>query len=466
MPPAVDVLTRPDAFTARLAELTSGTGPSSRVLRPADPDFDIARTPWQLSTDQRPAAVVQAASAADVVATVRAAAAVGLRVAPQTTGHNAGPLGPLDDTVLLRTEQLRGVTIDPVRRVARVEAGVVWGEVTAAAAAAGRVALAGSSAGVGVVGYTLGGGLSWLARRHGLAANQVVAAELVSADGELRRVDADHHPDLFWAVRGSGGNVGIVTALEFRLFPLVEVYAGALFWPIERAAEVLHTWRALLPALPDEITSVGRLLRLPPLPELPEPFRGRSFVVVELASLLDAAETEALIAPLQDLAPMLVTLDAIPPARLAELHMDPPLPTPATGDGQTLRELTGEALDALLGAVGPGAPTSFLSVELRHLGGALVPNPTAGGAVTGLIGAALLYAVAVTPDAAAVTRVETELDALAATVAPWAAEVMYRNFAERPRTPDAFHDGPTLARLRALRADYDPQGTIRSNHSV
>ncbi len=206
--------TTPTSFQDLAADL-DGT-----VHHPGDPDWDLARAAWNLSVDQRPEAVVTARSVADVQATVRAAAARGLRVAPQSTGHHASPMGPLDGTVLLRLSGLRGVSVDPASRTARVEGGAVWADVTAAAGEHGLAALAGSAADVGVAGYTLGGGLSWLARSRGLAANSVTALEVVTADGEHRRVDADHDPDLFWALRGGGGSFAVVTALELSLFPL------------------------------------------------------------------------------------------------------------------------------------------------------------------------------------------------------------------------------------------------------
>src|SRR5262249_16993338 len=246
--------------------------------------YDQARQAWNLAVDQRPAVVVEAGSAADVAQAVRFARAHGIRIAPQGTGHGAGPLEPLVGAMLLRTTRLRAVHIDPAARTARAEAGAVWPDVTVPAAQHGLAALAGSSTTVGVTGYTLGGGLGWLARRYGLAANSVAAAELVTPDGDLVRADADHEPDLFWAVRGGGG-VGVVTALEMRLYPVRDLYAGSLFFPIQRAAEVLHAWRAWTDTVPDEVSSQGRLVRLPPAPQLPEPLRGRAFVKVEAAYL-------------------------------------------------------------------------------------------------------------------------------------------------------------------------------------
>jgi FAD/FMN-containing dehydrogenase len=218
-----------------------------------------------------------------VARVVDAARGLGLRVAAQTTGHHASALASLQDTVLLKTSRLTGVRIDAAARNARVASGAVWLDVSRPASAAGLAGLAGSSPDVGVAGYTLGGGLGWLARRHGLAANSVTAIELVTADGRRRRVDHRHDPELFWALRGGGGRFGVVTALEFRLYPVPELYAGWLAWPWERAREVLRAWREWLPSLPDEVTSIGRLLQVPPFPHLPEAFRGRQLVAVEAA---------------------------------------------------------------------------------------------------------------------------------------------------------------------------------------
>src|SRR6185437_15936929 len=263
-----------DARTSTIFERLS-TSLDGELVLPTDPSWDEARTAWNLAVDQRPAAVVLAESTADVAETIRAARSAGLSVAPQGTGHGATPLGDLSDTILLRTSRMRGVSVDPKRRTARVEAGVLWQEVTDAAAEHGLAALAGSSHDVGVVGYTLGGGISWLARKYGLSSNAVLAAEIVDAEGNQRRLDYENDPDLFWAIRGGGGAFAVVTALEIRLFPIAEIYAGTLFFPIDGAREVLSAWLELTDRAPDELMSVGRLMRFPDLPMVPEPVRGK-----------------------------------------------------------------------------------------------------------------------------------------------------------------------------------------------
>lgn len=432
---------------------------------PGDPGWDEARQAWNLAVDQQPVAVATVTSVRDVRTVVTAARRLGLRVAAQSTGHNASPMGDLAGTILLRLSEMRGVTIDPVRQVARVEGGAQWGDVTSAAAEYGLAALAGSSGDVGVAGYTLGGGVSWLARSHGLALNHVRAFEVVTADGEVRRVDPDYDPDLFWALRGGGGSFAVVTAIEFALFPIREVYAGALFFPLERASEVLNAWARWTDTAPPEAMSIGRLIRFPAMPELPPQLSGKSFAVVEVATTLDPAAADDLLAPLRALGPMDDTFATIPVEQLDQLNMDPPAPVPMYGDGWLQTELGPEAVEALLQVAGPGVDTHLLAIDLRHLGAALTPGG-GGGAVDGLPGAFLGFALGVTPAPESVPPVRSEVTAVLDAIAPWRAPGMYLNFAEQPSDVSEFYDPRTWARLRAVKSAYDPDDLIRSNHPV
>src|SRR3954453_16972675 len=257
------------------------------VVAPGDAAWDEARQAWNLHVDQRPAVVAVPRGATDVAAIVDFAREQGLRVAPQGTGHNASAIATLEGTILVKTHEMPSVEIDAERRRARVGAGVIWAEVTGRASELGLAPLAGSSPDVGVVGYTLGGGLSWLSRRHGLAANTVLAIELVTAHGRLVRCDRDPEPELFWALRGGGGSFGAVTAIEFVLYPAPQVYAGAMLWPSEQATEVLKAYVEWCRTAPDAISTSARLLQVPPLPDIPEGIRGRQFVAIDGAYLGD-----------------------------------------------------------------------------------------------------------------------------------------------------------------------------------
>lgn len=437
------------------------------LLAPDHGHWEQARQAWNLAVDQRPAAIGMPRSAFDIPQLVDYARARGLRIAPQATGHHAACLGSLENCLLLKTERMRDVRIDPTKRTARVECGVLWSEVTDAAAQHGLAALAGSARDVGVTGYTLGGGLSWFARRHGLASNHVVRAEVVTADGRRLRVDADHDYDLFWALRGGGGSYAIVTALEFELLPITEVYAGALMWPLEQAGEVLTEWLEWLTDVPDEITSIGRLVRVPPLPDIPPELRGQELVVVEAVHLGDAADGEELLRPLSRLSPTIGTFATLPPETLGFLHMDPPNPVPAFGDGMILSELTAEGLDALLEVAGPEQTDSrLLALDLRHLGGALASPQPGGGAVSSIDGEFAVFAVGMTPTPEAKRPLEEQVDAIQRALSPWGHSRAYFNLAERPRSAEDLFGEDTHARLREVKAAYDPDDVIYANHPV
>jgi FAD/FMN-containing dehydrogenase len=436
------------------------------LVLPHDPGWEGARRAWNLAVDQRPAAVAFPESAAEVAAVVRWARSRGLRVAPQGTGHAAAAMGSLAHTVLVKTERMRGVEIDAKARRARVEAGVLWAEVSEAAAKYGLAALAGSSPDVGVVGYTLGGGLSWLARRYGLAANSVTAVELVNAAGEQVRTDAENEPDLFWALRGGGGSFGIVTAIEFELYPLREVYAGVLFFPAERGAEIMRAWRRWIEDAPDELTSVGRFLNFPPLPELPEHLRGRSYVAVEAVYLGDERSGAELLRPMRKLGPELDTVATIPVEQLSSVHMDPEHPVPGAADGMLLSDFPEEAIDSLVAVAGAGSGSPLLSVEVRHLGGELARTRSGHGALGALEARFALFAVGIAATPALGAAVRAHVECLQAAMARWDSGRDYLNFTERRERGERFFGPKAFARLQAVKAKVDPQDVFRSNHPI
>ena len=412
-----------------------------KIVLVGDDRCDDARRAFNLIVDQRPAAVVLPESAEDVAAAVRWAAERGLRLAAQATGHNAAPLGPLEDAILLRTDRMRGVTIDAPARIARVEAGVLWLEVVEAAARHGLAALAGSSPNVGVIGYMLGGGLSFLGRKYGLATNSVVAIELVTADGRLVRADSDSGADLFWALRGGGGSFGVVTAIELRLFPITEVYAGLLWYPIERDGEVLPAWHEVTRAdPPDELTTWARYLSLPSIPEIPEPVRGKSFVLVEVCQLGDRRQADERLAPLRALGPVNDTIQTISMPALSHMNMDPEQPGPGIADGLMLAALPLEALDAIIEVAGAGARTRLNSIELRHLDGEFGRERPENGALPSLPAPYILAGGALAPVAELVARVEEQLEAIEEALAPWTSPKMCLDFAETRRDPGELLD--------------------------
>jgi FAD/FMN-containing dehydrogenase len=455
-----------DARRERRLEHIRGLRLTGRVVSEDEEGWDQARQAWNLAADQRPPHVAFPETTDDIVKLVTFASGHGLRVAPQGTGHGAGPLGAIEDAVLVRPSRMRNVAIDPGRRRARVGAGVTWGEVQAAAAAHGLAGLAGSSPEVGVVGYTLGGGLGWLARRYGLACNSVLAIDVVTADGLLLHADREHEPELFWALRGGGGSFGIVAALEFALYPVRELYAGALFWPQERAAEILKTWQAWTASVPDSVTSVGRLLNLPSIPQIPEGLRGRSFVLVEAACLATEGEGIELLRPLRERGPEIDTFAMLAPTELGALHMDPVDPVPASIDGWLIADLPSAAIDALVEVAGAESGSPLLSVELRHLGGALVDAAPEHGALASLDARFATATISLVPNSDMAAAVERHSAIVRAAMAPWEAERNYPNFAERSFSVSDFHSPATCERLGRVKAQYDPRDLIRSTHPI
>ena len=439
---------------------------AATLLTAQDANWNIERGAFNILVDQQPAGIAVPRSADDVSDVVRSAAADGKRVAAQRTGHNAVPLGSLANTVLVHTAGLGGVQIDAEAGSARVGAGALWEDVVPKASELGLAALHGSAPNVGIVGYTIGGGVSFYHRKHGLACNGVTAIELVTAGGEQIRVDAENEPDLFWALRGGGGSFGVVTALEFDLLPLPEILAGALLFPAEQASEVLQGWREWIAGVPEEMTSVGRLMNFPPVPEVPEPFRGKSFAVLEAIYCGDPADGEELVAPLRELGNVgMDTIQAQPPAGIAELHMDPPSPVPYTSESILTQELPASAIDSLVEAVGPGSGSQLVSVELRQTGAALSRAAQDAGALATLPGSFLAFGVGFVPVPEAMAPTRAWLGAFKAALEPYDAG-RYFNFVEESFDITQIFAPDVLERLREVKQRYDPHNVFKSNHPV
>jgi len=338
--------------------------------------YDEASRAWNLNANQEPALVVMAEGAADVMAAVSFAREFGMGVGVMATGHGVG--APCDGGVLVNTSRMRGVRVDPVARTARVEAGALWADVIPEATAHGLAGLVGSTSHVGVVGYTMGGGFGWLGRRFGLNAASVTEADVVTADGELLRVSAEGNADLFWGIGGGGGNFGIVTSLAFRLYPVTSVYGGNAFYPVERAGEVLELYARWSRDLPEEMTTAVAFMNIPPLPDIPEPLRGGSFVVVRgCYSGTNPEDGEEMFRPVREGLgdPVMDTFGVMPVAAMDAISMDPVDPMGSVQHSEMLRDLSPGAIEALLEVAGPGSGSPLIMLEIRQLGGALARTP-------------------------------------------------------------------------------------------
>jgi FAD binding domain-containing protein len=442
--------------------------PAERVHLPGDTSYDAARMPWNVAVDQRPAAVAYPRNAAEVSAVVRAAADAGLRVAPQSTGHNAGPLAArgLDDVVVVRTSEMNLAIADPDAGIVRVEGGAIWEPAVEAAAAHDRAVLHGSSPDVGIAGYTLGGGIGWYARTHGLATNSLTAVELVIGDGSLVRASADENPALFWALRGGGGSFGVVTALELRTFPISTAYAGMMLWDIAHAESVLREWSRWAPSAPDAVSTSFRILRLPPMEDLPPFLRGRSVVVVDGAALGSDEQGAEMVAGLRALRPEIDTFARQRAADLVRLHMDPEGPSPFMSSSAMLGSLPDSGVDTFLEQVGPGATSSLLLAELRQLGGALARPHEGGGVLSHLVGQFVAFAggIAATPEMGQAAHADATR--LTAALGPWSNGRQYLNFAEDVVDTRSAYQESAWTQLAGIRSAVDPEGIFAANHPV
>ncbi|HEV7492508.1 FAD-binding oxidoreductase [Baekduia sp.] len=433
---------------------------------PDDAGYDDARMAWNLMADQRPVFVAEPRTADDIAAVVRFARQEGLRVAPQGTGHNAQARAGVDESILLNTRLMRGVEIDFEGRSARVEAGALCADLTAPASELGLAALAGSSPDVGLVGYTLGGGIGWLARAFGMCCNSVLSFDVVTGDGEQLHVDAEHHPELFWALRGGTGSPAVITHMELTLIAAPELYAGAMLWPWERASEVLHAWREWTLDAPETATTAARILQVPPFPDIPEVVRGRQFVVIDGAVIGSDAYANEVLAPLRALGPEIDMFAAAPPVALSHLHMDPEHPVPGIGDHALLSDVTAETIDTMIELAGHKSGSPLLAVELRQLGGALGRIAPGAGARSRIDAPYVFFAVGVpaTPELAA--AIPGALKQLKGALTPWVAPGAYLNFAESPTDVSTTFEDETFRELQAVKATYDPHNIIHANHEV
>lgn len=451
--------------SALLVEGVSELSIGGRIATADDPDWDVARAAWQLAADQRPFAVAFVESADDVSRVVGFARDHGLRVTAQGTGHGAAALGSLADVILIKTERMREVKI--VDGSARVEAGAWVAELGEAAADGGRCFLPGTSPNVGVIGYTLGGGLSWLGRKYGWACNRVIAIELVTAEGEVRTVDGATDADLFWALRGGGGGYAVVTALHLDLVPVSHVYAGALLFAPELAVQGIRAYRDWTADAPEEIGSMVRMLNLPPSPDIPEPLRGRKWLAIIASCIASKEEGEKAIAPLREIGkPAVDTFAQIPAAWLTRIAMDPEPPVPALGHHRVLGELPDDAIAAVVDLAGPESGAPLMAVELRHLGGALRQPAENGGALNKLDGEFVMFGVGLLMDPALREPIAGSLGELADAMNPWAAQGGVFNYAEQPCDVDALLPAETCRRLAEVKRSWDPGDLILASHSV
>ncbi|KTS90798.1 FAD-linked oxidase [Microbacterium testaceum] len=418
-----------------------------RVLLPQDPAFDEARRPWNLAIEQAPLAVVEAADADDVAALVRFAADHGVAIATQPSGH--GATGRVGGAILLRTADLDAIDIDPVAQTARVGAGVRFGVLQEAAAAHALTALPGSSPVVSVAGAALGGGLSWFGRAYGWIADSILGADVVLADGTMRHVD-ESEPDLLWALRGGGGEIAIVTALEVRLRPAPLMFGGRMLWPAVHARAAAEAFRTITQSAPDALTVWFSQLHYP---------GGEPLIAIDATFLGPERDARAAMSPVDAIPlPLVDTRAAMSVATVGEITAEPTTPSPGISRGELLTHLDDAALDAFLRV--PIAP--LMTVQLRHLGGALArPSDSPHGALTEPF-ALFMLGLPFSPEGAeAIRGAQANLVASLPTSGRTPISFLSSSGSLSSALPEE-----SVRRLRAVKDAYDPARIIRGNFAL
>jgi FAD/FMN-containing dehydrogenase len=437
------------------------------VLTADDPALPGAAATWNLTVAVRPHVLVGATSADDVAAAVRYAHATGRAVAVQATGH--GTFDTAADAVVVATSRMRDLVVDPGCRTARIGAGLTWKDVVAETSKFGLAPLTGSTSDVGAVGYTLGGGRGRRGRKYGFMADHVRSFEIVTADGVVRRIDAHNESDLFWGVRGAKSSFGIVTEIEVELFPVSSFVAGAIVFDGAHTSAVLHAWREMVRSVPEETSTSFALLRLPDLPHVPPPLRGRLTTHIRFAHLGTDLEADLLLQPIRAVAAAIVDdVHRRPYSEADAIHNDPLPPQPFVESGGMLADLSPAALDALIAAAGPDADLPLTVVEIRLLGGQLSRQPEHPNAVPGRDGAFNLEMIGhASPEA--VPAVLAAGQKVLTAIGPDLTGHKLANFIGSTTDPaDVMRAYPfgTVARLRALKRTWDPDNVFRIGHVI
>jgi FAD/FMN-containing dehydrogenase len=437
-----------------------------RVITPDDLGYDQARTIFYGGFERRPAAIVRPADAAQVAQVVNLARDGGHELAVRAGGHSTVGHGLTEGGIVLDLSELSAIEVDPEARTAWAQAGLTTGAYTAAVQAHGLVTGFGDTASVGVSGLTLGGGVGYLVRKHGLTIDSLLAAELVTADGRILEIDDERHPDLFWAIRGGGGNFGVATRLKFRLHPLDGIVGGMLLLPA--TAQVIADFMAAAESAPEELSGIANIMVAPPMPFLPPEAHGKLVVMAMLCYAGDAEAGQRALAPFRALAEPLA--DMLQPAPYAVMfppgegeHEFHPTAVSHTMFMDTVdRQMADTIMEQLQASDAP-----LRAVQLRTLGGAMARVPVEATAFAHRHSRIMANVAAFYEDLADRDRRQGWVDGTAAALQQ-GDEGAYVNFLgdERPERVRRAYPGSTWDRLVEIKRRYDPDNLFRRNHNI
>jgi FAD/FMN-containing dehydrogenase len=441
------------------------------LVSPGDPQYDAARAVFNAMIDRRPALIARCAGAADVVEALGFARAQGVPISVKCTGHNIGGFAVCDDGVVIDLSRMKEIAVDPVRETVRVAAGCNWGEVNDALQPHGLAVPGGFVSVTGVSGLTLGGGLGWLVRKHGLSLDNLLSADVVLADGTAVTASASSHPDLFWALRGGGGNFGIVTSFEFQAQRVGTVLSGIVLHPAGRAADALRTWRDLDATSPEEATLGALLFHFPNDPSAPPPLAGQPVVGLGGVFAGDITVGVASLRALREYGPPLVDLFAPTPFNEAQRMADFVWPSGLHGYWKSgfIASLTDAAIDVMVDFFAR-VPSRHTVIVLEHNGNGAMERVPESATAFGHRGWPYNFVVtSAWSDPSATDENVAWTRAFFQAMQPHLADGVYVNYMGGDETSSRLREAygaEKLARLGAIKAKYDPLNVFRLNQNI
>ncbi|NVM93658.1 FAD-binding oxidoreductase [Arthrobacter wenxiniae] len=449
-----------------IAEFAAGL--RGTLVRPGDADYDLERSIWNGAHDRRPALIARCAGVADVIRTVELARSEGLPLAVRGGGHSIPGFSTVDGGIVLDLSPMKGIRVDPARRRVAAQPGCTWKDLDAETQQFGLAVTGGLVSSTGIAGFTTGGGIGWLVRKHGLASDNLVGADVVTADGQFVHASAGEHPDLFWGLRGGGGNFGVVTSFDYQLHEVgPTVLSGLAFYPAEEAEQVLRGYRAACAAAPDELTTLVNMTTAPPVPFLPESVHGKPVIAVGGCWSGDPDAGDAATAPFRTLGTLIADVFAANPYAGWQQALDPLYPRGVhnyfrsaflrTADDASLRVLQ-DSFAAL--------PNTMTEVHLHHLGGAVGRVPADATAFAVRDHEFIVNVIARTPAAEGFADTVDWARGVTSSLGPDAAA--YVNFTGEANAAlvRASYPPDTYRRLVELKNDYDPTNLFRLNQNV
>jgi FAD/FMN-containing dehydrogenase len=457
---------RPALGEATIQELNERV--RGEIVLPGDAAYDEARSVWNGMIDRRPALIARCADTSDVIAAVGFARSEGLTVAVRGGGHNVAGNATCDGGLVVDLSPMKGVRIDAEARTVRAQGGLTWGELDAETQAVGLATTGGLVTSTGIAGFTLGGGIGWLMRKHGLACDNLISAEVVTADGQVVRASETENPELLWGLRGGGGNFGVVTEFEFGLHPVSQVLGGLVAWPADAARDVLRFWREWVSDTPDELCTMAAFLYAPPEPFVPPEVQGTPIFAIACFHLDPEGSAEDDLQPLRDLGPAVDVIGPMPYSAIQGMF-DGGVPRGSRNywRSEYLDTLTDEAIDAILSHT-DRIPAPLGQVHIHQLGGAMSRVPAGATAFGNRDTGFLMNYIGLWLDPADDDGNTAWVRSASEAVRPYGTGARYVNFLadEGEAGVRSAYEAETFTRLQALKVRYDPTNFFHLNQNI